>query len=144
MDALAEARLELGDHDDEESRDFHVTLRGGAWCMEHYGVPYNSLRGQASNDGARVFCRLNRLNDSATFSIGVYEADGAELLSRAWCHKMQWWYDQYAEQGPRFDVSPAVVAAYPEPSGVEDLMLACGDVRIMNRIRELRAMVPRH
>ena len=149
MDALAEARAELehGDGDEEERRDFHVVVRGGAWCMEHFGVPYDSLRGQASHERAREFCRLCSLASSASFAIAVYDTDGtvagSEVLSRAWCHKMQWWYDKYVAQGPTFDISPLVVASYPEPDSVNALLVATDNERVRARVRQLRALVPR-
>ena len=42
MDALVDAREELL-VPEEAVTDFHVQLRGGVWCMEHFGQRYQDI-----------------------------------------------------------------------------------------------------
>ena len=46
MEALLLKRAELDNAAPLAEPDFHVVLRGGAWCFAHSGKEYDSTRGR--------------------------------------------------------------------------------------------------
>eukprot|EP00959_Pyramimonas_sp_CCMP1952_P297886 6231357-Pyramimonas_sp.AAC.1 len=71
----------------------------------------------------------------------MYTHDVARILARAWCHKMQWWYDKYLIEGDGFDRSAQAAAMYVEPDDVARVWPHAPH-RVQQRIVDLRDLRP--
>ena len=123
--------------------DFKVRVRGGASTAARMGVAADASRGEAANQQAEAFCLAAGLPRSATFNFRRYTETHARDLARAWCHRLQWWYDLWLERSglepPRF--APEDPAQYQAPQWVADLE-AAGNAYVVARLAELGNIMP--
>jgi hypothetical protein len=70
--------------------DFHVVVLGGMATLVRDGASYQGTFGSAR---AGEWCRTRGLRLSASFLMDLYTPAGAATLARAWCHKMQWFFN---------------------------------------------------
>ena len=91
--------------------DFVTTILGGAWAACNRGVAFNSVKAYARTKEIKAWCRRYGLQDSASYSFVAYGDELASVLSLAWCHRVQWYYSEWAAVGdPRLSACrPAVV-----------------------------------
>jgi hypothetical protein len=47
----------------------------------------------------KAWCRRYGLQDSASYSFAAHGDELASVLSLAWCHRMQWYYSEWAAVG---------------------------------------------
>ena len=124
--------------------DFKVRVRGGAYTAARMGVAADASRGEAANQEAEAFCVAAGLPRSATFNFLRYTEEHARDLARAWCHRLQWWFDLWMERGgegpPLF--APEDAAQYQAPQWVADLP-AAGNHFLGARLAELARIEPR-
>jgi hypothetical protein len=123
--------------------DFKVRVRGGAATAARMGGPADASRGEAANQQAEAFCLAAELPRSATFNLRRYTETHARDLARAWCHRLQWWYDLWLERGGLEPVrfAPEDAAQYQAPQWVADLQ-AEGNDYVAARLAELGNIMP--
>ena len=114
---LARFRASWAEAQEGRSNDFQVTVLGGSWTARHKGVVADAFSGSARGDTANAWCRCRGLPRSARYEIALYGEEHAAALARVWCAKMQYLFNVCLErEDDRHALSPAEVAAWPEPS----------------------------
>ena len=143
MDLLYERRLALEAGAPAPAKDFVWSLRGGAWTAEHRGVAYDVFRAEGIPGEPREFLALYGLAQSGSFSIAAYGEAEASELARYWCHRHQFLFDVWGENGadPGFRFQEAHLAAYEEPPFAAALHARMGR-RGQQRLDGLRALAP--
>ena len=100
------------------SVDFRGTILGGAWTKKHKGVAYDAYAGKACNQSAKAFCRMYGLGMSARFALSTCSEKLASVFARAWCEKMQFFFDVYKASGDeRYIFTADDVASFEETAG---------------------------
>ena len=101
--------------------DFVVVVLAGVATLVRDGPSY---QGVARGGLAEDWCRRRGLRLSASFLMDLYTPAGAASLARAWCHRMQFFFNLYVSGG--LDVRHAFTAeqmeAYEEPTELAALM----------------------
>ena len=85
--ALAAAAPDMSLH------DFKTGVLGGKWTAKHKGVPFDAIQGSARGVLAQSFCRRRNVQLSARFDVSAYGQVACNVLARAWCHRMQYYYN---------------------------------------------------
>lgn len=100
---------------DAPASDFRTSIRGGRWTATNVGVPFDSVRGQASGVEPARFCRLFKLTKTATFAYRLYGDRVAESLAQFWCERLQHFYTIFVSsgQGDAFVFCAEDIAAAP-------------------------------
>ena len=92
---LRQERAEWHTEERRDSEHFKTTTRGGAWCMAHYGVPYNEARGQRSGKAVAKWCKRYGLSQSMTCGFSVIPREVAYSLAKWWTVIMDYYYSLY-------------------------------------------------
>ena len=71
-------------------------MLGGAWAAGNKGVALDSVMAYARAKEIKTWRRRYGLQDSATYSFVAYGDELANVLSLAWCHRMQRRYNGWA------------------------------------------------
>jgi hypothetical protein len=71
-------------------------MLGGAWAAGSNGVALDSAMAYARTKVNKTWRRRYGLHDSATYSFAAYGDELANVLSLAWCHRMQRHYNGWA------------------------------------------------
>ena len=123
-------------------RDFVAKVRGGESEVYKSGDIVHAMQGQCSGGEATAWARRHAsITFKATFSEhGVAEA---KTIVRAWCHRMQHFYnlEMSAPASSDFSFDPATVAAYLEPTELTALAEMVGHPKWrkwMGRIQAIR------
>lgn len=116
---------------------FRVLVRGGRWCMEQHGVPYDSYRAEAIPGTATDFCNMYHITKTATFSLRQYGEEDALVLANGWARRVQTFFAEW-QQGRDFEVLPAVVES---PEFIALAERAAGPTLV--RLNAIRTIVPR-
>lgn len=145
VDELYERRFFWQTNDEAgQSEDFRWALRGGRWLAQRTGQAYDSFRAYACGSSSSQWCAMVRLTPTATFATRLYTEQGAALLCRVWCHKMQFLYDVWREAQVGGDVLVAeVLGAYRPPPEAEQLE-GMGSSPCARRLGEIMRLIPRH
>ena len=81
-----------------DSTDFITVILGGGWTMTHKGKAYDVFR-----LGARVranrFCERCGLQKSMRFSVTLFGDNVACSLAKAWCSRLQFFFDEFQDSG---------------------------------------------
>lgn len=80
--------------------NFKVRLLGGNWLAGTKGKAYDAWRGWASGMQAQEWCERYKLNKSRRCEVSAYSEQGATTLANAWCHRMQYYCQIWADSGP--------------------------------------------
>ena len=84
----------------------------------------------------------NRRGLRVTFKATVSEhgAHASKVLARAWCHRMQFFYDLEFEsaEGPDLEYTLEIIATYIEPSELAALVADCTNPKWVERIEVIR------
>eukprot|EP00974_Lingulodinium_polyedra_P035846 3440398-Lingulodinium_polyedra.AAC.1 len=76
---------------------------------------------------ASAWCKRYGLNTSARFVVTLYGDQLATIMARAWCHKMQHYFDiATAAQDPGYVYVLAYHDSYLEPAGFTEAVLPLG------------------
>jgi hypothetical protein len=73
--------------------DFKVGGLGGAWTYHHHGVAMDAIQASCRHQAAKTFCDQHHLPKSARFDLKAFPDGIAQVLARAWAHRMQFFYD---------------------------------------------------
>lgn len=93
---LKQQRLEWHTEERRTAEHFKATTRGGEWCMEQYGVPYNEVQGFASGAAAQRWCQRYGLNRYASFHLSAINPPAiAYELAKLWAEIMDYYYGLY-------------------------------------------------
>ena len=99
------------------SEAFHMQVMGGAWCMAHHGVPYDSFRACWKIPAARQFLYTYSFSQSATFTLNKYGEPLARCLAQYWISKMTGLFTIWDANGRgKYKFSDADVASFVEPT----------------------------
>ena len=144
--ALQDARQEWVEAPGHAASDFYCAITGGAWVQQQKGTPYDFFMGKASH-GAERWCKTYGLQMSARFSIKLYGEFMANLLSRAWCHRMQHYFDiAGSARVPGYSYKADDHESYVEPSSFSEAVPALEGQALARAmgIRSIRPGEPSH
>ena len=116
-----------------EVSDFVVSLIGGPWSQKRFGKAYHCFRSSARRGAPEAWCVEYGLTKTASFEISLYGDRLAALLGKAWCHRLQYFYDIYLQSTEvRCRYTHADVEAYEPPA---DFVEAMGTLQGRQRAR---------
>ena len=121
-------------------RDFVLTHRGGRRHLAKEGVWGDAVQSKSLKDG-HDWAKKNGFNVTfkATFTDELPE-DTCRILGRAWCHRMQYFFDLAVEAGNmRLPYTAAMIGKYQEPAEVTALGTPTGNPQLLERLRVLRS-----
>jgi len=75
--------------EDQDTREFYISVRGGTWTLEHRGTAADSLRALAQGGDATRWCARWQWPRIETFAFGRYGRDGCNRLGHEWCRRPQ-------------------------------------------------------
>jgi hypothetical protein len=140
---LYEKRLELELRDPQvHEEQFHWTLRGGKWTMQHKGVAYDCVMAKARK-GLAEDMRVNyHLARSSSYSLQAYGEDLALKLAICWCHKHSFLLDKWLESGLKTNHTfSRDLEAYQEPPEASSIReSACAQA--LKRLAAVTRLVP--
>ena len=96
MKALDAARDRLAELPDFAlANNFKVRLLGGKWTMAHEARACSAAQGFASGRAAQMFSANRVGQKSMRFDVDICGQGGSQMLARAWCHRMQYFFDAH-------------------------------------------------
>jgi hypothetical protein len=126
----------------EPATDFRCSILGGAWTARATGHVYDYYIGKASSGPAERWCRAYGVALSGRFAMTLYGDVLAGLLSRAWCHKMQYYFNICEASGdPAYRYLPADHEGYTEPQDLTEAAIG-PEAKQQARVAALRAIRP--
>ena len=117
-------------------------VMGGAWCMQHHGVPYDSFRATYRLPAGREMLHRYGFNMSCTFALSKFGEPMAKCLAEYWMAKMAFFFlvwDSHG-RGP-YEFSSADLAGFEEPPAFLAAYEQASEIQ-QQRMRELRALKP--
>ena len=143
MKELDRARADIteGKHDNVD--DFKVKVLGGEWTKIHKKVSFDAVQGICSGSLAIRFCDHRGLNHSKRFGKKGIDFATAAVLSRAWCHRMQFFMNEwFVKPPPKGEAFPKHVQdAYAEPTEFIRLASVPRNATVTAAIAEVRNFV---
>lgn len=141
---LEERRQEWAEEDVVHTTDFETFIRGGAWVQSHTGSAYDCIIGRPCTEPARAWIQQFFPTKTAAFAYKKYGEQAANMLALAWCHRMQYLFDLYADSNrDPFVYTEAELQAYvPEPAYTEWVRPLPADAPAKVRHDELMANNP--
>ena len=123
-----------------ETREFRVKHRAGDSTLLDTGTYYDACQGRSTTAGAEWAVRHGlQVTFKATFS--VHNSGPAKVLCRAWCHRMQYFYNlEQASTEEVFMITEDMKAAYEEPAELLELERAPERPANLQRIKVLRSI----
>ena len=84
------------------------------------------------------------MGKTARFEVSLYTAAGAACLARAWCSKLQHFYDIWVGTGSaiKYVFSKADFASWSEPADFTELASSLIATKAVNRADKLRSQLP--
>ena len=124
--------------------EFKIDPLGGPAMLRKRGTATPGILAHPRSELAKEFVRLNGIRpQTVTLSFDVYTQPIAHILGRAWCHRLQYFYDQaLATQdfaGP-FTATAMVKAAYIEPTEFSELARTQVPAKVRQRIVLIRSI----
>ena len=144
--ALEGERLDLAAADTAVGQgDFRTQALGGKWTLQHRGHVADAIQGAARGALAQDFCTRRSLPKSIRFELTAYSADACGVLARAWCHKMQYFFNIELQDGKHIDKAkfdPDLFTAYKEPTEFTALASQADATtgRLAKRIAQIRSL----
>ena len=125
-----------------EASHFKWFLRGGLWAASKHGVPFDTFGGEALRGAATEWCLRVGLLTSASFVCKLYSEEGAQVLAKCWCARMQWLFDKgLAASEPAPQGGAPAAPACPEPPELEAIESGAGPA-FRQRLAQIRGLWP--
>ena len=121
--------------------DFRTGVLGGAWTQREKGRPYDAINGRAANAVAEDFCQKYALAESSRYAVSVFGDALAAVMARAWCHRMQLFFDVATANGANYSFTDDDHASYEEPLELQAQVLGLTE-RQRQRLEDLRNIKP--
>ena len=138
--ALELKRAEVAADDDPRVTDFQVTVLGGEHTQTHHDKPFDACAGSCRGGDAKKF--HTRRFGGIRFFRADYSAHGPAIpavLARAWCHRMQFFFNKDAELGADAPFTDELIVTYQETSEFERLCEQnAGNATVMARVAQIR------
>ena len=97
---LEQRRDELKQDEAVSLVDFYPTVLGGQWTHIHRGRTYDAYQGKVrQGSGAVAWLTHYGLASSMRFSVEMFGEHAASVLAQEWCHRMQYFYNEYVASG---------------------------------------------
>ena len=143
MKELDRARADIEQGKDDSVSDFRVVVLGGKWTQANRHMAFDAVQGKASGQLAHDFCTARGMNHSKRFGSTKIAFAAAGVLSRGWCHRLQYFMIAWLTAAPPGgEPFPAEVhASYAEPSEFVLLANAPGNKDVKAAIAEVREFV---
>ena len=141
MAALDKARAAVADAGEHSDVDFVSRVRVSRARMEAEGAGPDAIQGQCRSNLAEDWARTRGLQVTFKCTFTVHGLDGvvAGILCRAWCHRMQFFFEKSLAKGDdAADFSEADVAAYAEPTELARLASDGCPKKVMERVVAIR------
>ena len=118
-------------------------MSGGPWTHATKGVPYEQVSGHAKGALGRDFCERRRLQYSMRFDTAAYGEDACAIMSRAFCHRMQYFFtcELGKENGEEKPFTAEEKAAYEEPSEFTKLASTSTNAALLKRVEQIRGIL---
>ena len=121
--------------------DFTTRVLGGAWLMKTKGIPFDAVQGSVRGQLAKDFCERRSMQKAIGFEYTAYGGDRCSILARAWCHRMQWLFNQELSLlvKPGQEFSEEHLKSYDEPSEFRRLAESASG-KLSGRVSQIRAI----
>jgi hypothetical protein len=142
LDELHAARAGVLDDAPEDEYDgFRVTVLGGKWLKKHTGKSYDAVKAACRGASAESFCDRRGVHKSARFTV-AYGMLTCGVLARAWCSRMQFFYnwENVQPDGEALPITPAIALEYQEPDEFVRLAESTMNADVIRRIEETRGL----
>ena len=96
IDELLAKREQVGEISKKVSH-FRLFVRGGAFTMATFGVPFDLYRAEAIAGAATRFCVLYNIAKSASFSLSLHGEADSLVLADGWRFRLQQLFDLWVE-----------------------------------------------
>ena len=118
---------------------FVARKRGGVSQQLKTGELNHGIQGACSNDYSTGWAKGRGLHVTFKATFSEYGPELSAKLVRAWCHRMQYFYDlELASTDADFAFTQDIIDGYVEPSELTELAAAAPDLKTMARIRQIR------
>ena len=107
---------------ESETVAFRVKLLCGNWLIFTKGKAADAWQGRACFKDAEIFCTQYALQKTARFEITLYGDKGAAIFARAWCHRMEHFYNIWVASDAAYVFVDEDVASYVEPAEFTELV----------------------
>ena len=133
-------RLDLAAAGDERTwDDFKVSIIVRSNRPDQTGSIVQGVIANSRNETAEQFCIDNGKPKTATLHYAVHGDDVANILARAWCHRMQHYFNVAISRGSLHqDFSVADIAFYEAPTEFERLLEAPYRAAVARRVDQIR------
>lgn len=125
--------------------DFTTEIIGGAYFMTRTGKEVERFTSSAAKEEAVEFCEDGALNRSASYDVTRYGDRAAAVFSRAWCHRMHFFfnYDQEARSQATYKDMEAAAQDFQESKELAEFAAAENlPSHVEQRIRQVRGLLP--
>ena len=100
---------------------------------------HDAVQGVAATKYCAQWARDRKLQITWKATFTEHTEAASRTMVRAWCHRMQYFFDlEMADASPDFCFTPAMVAAYQEPSELSELARATTKGTTLKRIALIR------
>jgi hypothetical protein len=141
LDALHLARAELlAETADADCADFRPHVLGGKWTAQFLHKPFDAISGMARNGEAEAFSERRIGQKTMRFSV-TYGTKECGILARAYCHRLQYFYDvENLFDGHLHVFTNEQRAAYVESAEFLGLAAVTKSAAVLGRISQVRRM----
>eukprot|EP00969_Alexandrium_andersonii_P094537 4176715-Alexandrium_andersonii.AAC.1 len=144
MKALDEAKAALAKATTQSHDDFKAIVLGGPAHMAQHGKAYHSVCGVTRGGLAKDFCKRRGVQYTFRCSYALYGDAACGILARAWCHKMQHYFnlELASSEGEDLVFTSEHRNTYSEPTELQKL-LAEGhpNPALLQRVEALRSLL---
>ena len=121
-------------------RDFVPRIRGGESQIAKSGEAVHASQAQTTTKAARKWATDNSLQVTFKATFSEHGPHAARVLTRSWCHRMQFFYDMMLahECEADFEFTPERIASYIEPAELTALAHDASVDAWLSRIAQTR------
>ena len=139
---MSRRRFELAESHEGGYGDFQCSLIVRGNKMKETGDAVQGVLASFRNQIAEQFCVLNSKQRTVSLLYSVYTEAHANILARAWAHRMQHGLDLAMERGSLYQEFSAVDrASYQEPTEFEILAAGQAYAATRKRIAQIRCLI---
>ena len=124
--------------------NFRVAPRQGKGTLAAHGVLCDAMRGVPRGHLVEKWCKKYHTGLSGTYALSIFDGEeGATEMARAWCHKLEYFYNIYqrvADEGHVY--TDLEVQNYAEEEEFSQYALTLTTRDQLKRLEELRGLVP--